>query len=116
MRGLCPYVCVSFSFLHWNNRVSLPWVKPCMILTVYFNFTEANPSVTRVPFRIGRMSPVVVVNDVSPVVRTADVDRIKYRGSDVSGVPKTEHSVLFVCCVRDVDRKSQEEPRIRIFI
>ena len=54
------------------------------------------------------MSPVVVVDDVSPVVRTADVDRIRYRGSGVVGVPKTQHSVLFVCCVGDVDRESQE--------
>ena len=62
------------------------------------------------------MSPVVVVNDVSPVVRTVDVDRIRYRGSGVAGVPKTEHSVLFVCCVGDVDRKSQEERKRLIFI
>ena len=56
------------------------------------------------------MSPVVVVNDVFPVVRTADVDRIWYRGSVVAGVPKTQHSVLFVSCVGDVDRESQEVP------
>ena len=43
------------------------------------------------------MSPVVVVDDVSPVVKTGDVDRIRYRGSGVVGVPKTQHSVLFVC-------------------
>ena len=54
------------------------------------------------------MSPVVVVDDVSPVVRTADVDRIRYRGSSVVDVPKTQHSVLFVCCVGDVHRESQE--------
>ena len=54
------------------------------------------------------MSPVVVVDDVSPVVRTGDVDRIRYRGSGVVGVPKTQHSVLFVCCVGDVHRESQE--------
>ena len=45
------------------------------------------------------MSPVVVVNDVSPVVRTGDVDRVRYRGCGVGGVPKTQYSVLFVCCV-----------------
>ena len=49
------------------------------------------------------MSPVVVVNDVSPVVWTGDVDRIRYRGSGVVGVPKTQHSLLFVCCVGYVD-------------
>ena len=54
------------------------------------------------------MSSVVVVDDVSPMVRTGDVDRIRYRGSGVVGVPKTQHSVLFVCCVGYVDRESQE--------
>ena len=54
------------------------------------------------------MSPVVVVDDVSPVERTGDVDRIRYRGSGVVGVPKTQHSVLFVCCVGDVDGVTEE--------
>ena len=49
------------------------------------------------------MSSVIVEDDVSPVVRTADVDRIRYSGSSVVGVPKTQHSVLFVCCVGYVD-------------
>ena len=57
------------------------------------------------------MSSVVVVDDVSPVVRTGDVVRIKYCGSGVAGVPKTQHSILFVCCVGDVDRESQEHPK-----
>ena len=56
------------------------------------------------------MGPIVVVDDVSPVVRTSDVDRIRYRGSGVVGVHKTQRSVLFVCCVGDVDRESQEVP------
>ena len=60
------------------------------------------------------MSPVVVVDDVSPVVRTADVDRIRYRGSGEVGVPKAQHSVLFVCCVGDVDREPQEEHSVTI--
>ena len=67
-----------------------------MILTVHFNFTEGNNGVFRIPLRIRRMSPAVVVDDVSPVVRTGDVDRIRYRGSGVDSVPKTQHSVLFV--------------------
>ena len=77
-------------------------------LTVHFHFTEVNPGVSRTVLRIRRMSPVVVVDDVSPVVRTGDVDRIRYRGSGVDGVPKTQYSVLFVCCVGDVHRESQE--------
>ena len=87
-----------------------------MILTVYFNFTECNRSVSRIPLRIRRMSPVVIVDDVSSVVRTGDVDRIRYRGVGVAGVPKTLHSVLFVFCVGDVDRESQEVPRYPIIL
>ena len=68
-----------------------------MLLTVYLHFTELDKGATRIPLRIETMSPVVVVNDVSPVIRTGDVDRIRYRGSGVDGVPKTQHSVLFVC-------------------
>ena len=60
------------------------------------------------------MSHVVVVDDVSSVVRTSDVGRIRYCGSGVVGVPKTQHSVLFVCCVGDVDRESQEPPSVTI--
>ena len=54
------------------------------------------------------MRPVVVVDDVSPVVRTGDVDSVRYRGSGVVSVPKTQHSVLSVCGVGDVDGESQE--------
>ena len=49
---------------------------------------RGNPSNTRILLRIRRMSPVVVVvDDVSPLVRTGDVVRIRYRGSGVVGVP-----------------------------
>ena len=60
------------------------------------------------------MSPVVEIDDVAPVVRTGDVDRIRNRGSGVVGVPKTQHSVLFVCGVGDVHRESQEGASVRI--
>ena len=49
------------------------------------------------------MSYVVVVDDVSPVVRACTVYRIRYRDSGVLGVPKTQHSTLFVYCVREVN-------------
>ena len=58
---------------------------------------------------VRRMSSVVIVNDVSPMLDTGDIDRIRYRGSGVVGVPKTHHAVLFVSCVGDVDGKSQEK-------
>ena len=77
-------------------------------------FTEFIESVSRIPLRIRRISPVVVVDDVSPVVRTTDVDRVRYRSSGVASVPKTQHSVLFVCCVRDVHRESQEKPCVHV--
>ena len=68
-----------------------------MLLTVHFHFTQFNKGGTRIPLRIRSMSSVVVVDDVSPMVRTGDVDRIMYRGSGVPGVPKTQHSVRFIC-------------------
>ena len=80
-----------------------------MRLTVHFHLTEGIPGVTRIPLRIRGMSSVVVVYDVSPVVRTGDVDRIRYRGIGVAVVPKTQHSVLFVCCVGDADGEPQKE-------
>ena len=53
------------------------------------------------------MSSVVVVDDVSPVVRTGDVDRVRYGGSGVVCVPKTQHPIVLVCGVRDEDKESQ---------
>ena len=78
--------------------------------TVHFHFTEICHSVLIIISRVRRMSSVVVVDDISPVVRTCDVERVIYCGCCIVGVPKTQHSVLFVCCVGDVDRKSQERP------
>ena len=77
-------------------------------LTVHFHFTEKIPGFIRIPLGIRPVSPVVAVDDVSTVVRTGDVDRIRYRGSGVVGVPKTQHSVLFVFCVRDIDGEAEE--------
>lgn len=59
------------------------------LLTVHFHFTKGNIGRSSIAIRIRGMSPVVVVDDVSPVVRTGDVDRIRYRGCGVVGVPKT---------------------------
>ena len=60
------------------------------------------------------MSPVVVVDDVSPVVRTGNVGRVRYRGFGIVGVPKTQHSVIFVCCVGDEDGESQKPVGITV--
>ena len=105
--SLCLCFLLFFFLLHCNTCVSLPRVETCKILTVHFNFTKANRSVKAIPLRIRGVSSVVVVNYVSPVGRTSDVDKIKYRGSGVVGVPKTQHSILFVSCVGDVHGKSQ---------
>ena len=85
-----------------------------MLLTVHLHFTQFNIGGTRILVSIRFMSPVVVVNDVSPVVRTADDDRIRYRCSPVVGVPKTQYSVLFACCVTDIHGESQERGSKRI--
>ena len=109
------YICCKFT--HFITSIIRVRSGQIRFLTVHFHFTEINEGFTRIPLRIRRMSPVVVVDDVSPVVRTADVDRIRYRGVGVVGVPKTQHSGLFVCCVGDVDRESQEQLcKILIFI
>ena len=60
------------------------------------------------------MSPVVVVDDVSPVVRTGDVDRIRYRGSGVVSVSKTKHSVLSVACIGDIEGITKEPACITV--
>ena len=54
------------------------------------------------------MSSVVVVDDVSPVIRTGDADRIRYCEFGIIGVPKTQYSVHFVCCVGDINGKSND--------
>ena len=41
-----------------------------VLFTVHFYFTERIPGIIAIVLRIRRMSPVVVVDDVSPVVRT----------------------------------------------
>ena len=87
-----------------------------MLLTVHLHFTESNPGVIRILLRIRPVSPVVEVDDVSPVVRTGYVDRIRYRGSGAVGVTKTKHSVFFVSCVRKVDRESQEPRSVKIVL
>ena len=89
-----------------------------MLLTVHFHFTEKINGVIIMPLRKRRMSPVVVVDDVSPVVRTCDIGRIRYRGSGVGDVLKTQHSVLLVRCVGDVHRESKgvaSEPIVFIY-
>ena len=102
------FLCLTCALIH-RSRI-------CILLTVYFHFTEGIPGDIRISLRIRRMSSVVVVDDVSPVVRTGGVDRIRYRGVGVVGVPKTQHSVLFVCFVGDVDRESQEVLSLTIIL
>ena len=82
--------------------------------TVHFHFTKGNIGRSSKSIRIRRMSSVVVVDDVSPVMRTSDVNRVRYCGWRVVGVPKTQHSVLFVCCVGYVDVKAEEPGGVSI--
>ena len=107
------YICCRYvNTIHYKQiRVRSGQIT---FLTVDFYFTEFNQGVTRISLRIGRMSPIVVVDDVSPVVRTGDLDRIRDCGCGVVCVPKTQHSVFFVCCVGDVHRESQEMPSVII--
>ena len=85
-----------------------------MLHTIHLHFTEMIPSIISILLRIRRMSPVVVVDDVSTVVRTGDVDRIRYRGCGVVGIPKTQQTFLFVCCVGDVNGEAKESTSVLI--
>ena len=61
--------------------------------TVNLHFTDYIEGRHRISNRIRFMSSVVVVGDVSSVVRTSDIDRIRYCDLGVIGVPETQHSV-----------------------
>ena len=97
--GVVSFYVVYLFFQFKNTFFSLPRVKTYNSLTVHLHFTESNPNVRIIPIRIRRVSSVVVVDDVSPVVRTGDVDRIKYFVSGVVGVPKTPLFTLGVTVV-----------------
>ena len=60
------------------------------------------------------MSSVVIVNDVSTVVKASDVNRIRYCGSCINGVSKTQNSVLFIGCVRYVDGKPKKVSTVNV--
>ena len=55
------------------------------------------------------VSSVVEVDDVSAMVGTRYVDRVRYSGLSVRGIPEAKHPVLLVCCVRYINRKPQED-------
>ena len=97
----------------WNARQFLFDVF-MYVVTMDFHFTKITISVRWISTWIRQVSSVVEVDDVSPVVRTGDVDRIRHRGVGVVGVSKTQHSVLFVYCVGDVHWESQEPPNVKI--
>ena len=80
--------------------------KACF--TIYFHFTEVIVSIRRIPIRKRFVSSVVVIDDVSPGVRTCYVDRIWYCWSGVVGVPETQYSVLFAWSGRNVDGESKK--------
>ena len=76
--------------------------------TINLHFTDTIEGKLRISNRIRSMCSVVVVGDVSPVVRTCDIDRIRYCGFGVNDVPKTYHSVHFIGCVRYENRKPKK--------
>ena len=115
-----------FKKLNWNgpnaNFWGNNWLNASQFLfdvfmhavTVDFHFTKITASKIWISTWIRTVSSGVVVDNVSSVVRTSDVDRVRYRGSGEHGVPITQHSVLFVCCVGDVHRESQEISSVNI--
>ena len=73
-----------------------------LLPTVNLYFAEITVRIVRVLIGKRRMSPVVVVDDVSAVVRTGYVHRIGYRDLGVVCVPKTQHAIFLLRWVRYV--------------
>ena len=77
--------------------------------TVNLQFTDVivHVDIQRISIRIRTVNSVVVVIDVSAMIRAGDYDRIRFYGSSVMGIHNTQHTVLFIGCVKYVD----ENPR-----
>lgn len=71
-------------------------------------------TVRRIPSRIGRVSPVVVVDNVSPVCNTRYVCGIGNCASGIGSVLKTQYTIFFCGRVGNVNRKSQESRGVSI--
>ena len=85
------------------------------LLTKHFHFTELVVSVHRIPIRVGRMSSVVVVDDVSAMVTARYVHMVRHRHNSVVFVMKAQYTIVFVCCVRQVNGESKEPHQVTIF-
>ena len=70
-----------------------------MIININLHFTQLNVSVRRIHSRIRKVCSIIQVDDVSAMIGTGDISRIRYCGFGVIGVLKAEYSVLFVGCV-----------------
>ena len=55
---------------------------------------------------ISRVRLVSSVVDVSAMIGTRYVDRVRYSGLCIRGISEVKHPFLLVCCVRYVNRKS----------
>lgn len=60
------------------------------------------------------MSSVVVVDDVSPMRGTCDVQSIRNCGSVKLSIRKTQYSIIFVGRVRYVNRESQKSSGVTV--
>ena len=54
------------------------------------------------------MSSVIVIDYISPMIRTGDVDRIRYCGSGIVCVLETQDSGFLNCCVGYVEGKAKK--------
>ena len=79
-----------------------------VLLTIHLHFTEFVVGVHRIAIRVGRMSSVVVVDDVSSMVTARYVHMVRYRHTSVVFVMKAQYTIVFVCCVRQVNGESKE--------
>ena len=62
-------------------------VEFSLLLTIYIYFTETTQCEWKTGFKIKRRIFLIVLDDVSPVVTTGDVDKVRYCGISIFGVP-----------------------------
>ena len=78
------------------------------VFTIHFHFAEFVVRVVWIPNLIRGIGSVVVIDDVSTMLNTCNVERIWYRGSGVVRFLKAQYTILFAGCVGNVNGESKQ--------
>ena len=78
------------------------------VFTIHFHFAEIVVRVSRIPSRKRRIGSVVVVDDVSTMLNTCNVDRIWYRGSGVVRFLKAQYTIRSAGRIENVNGESKQ--------